>query len=117
MTPPLHDHPWGFLSIIVAGAYDEITPTGRVRRRRGSVAVRRATHRHSVVLPRAVDGAEVPCVTVIITGPHVRQWGFWCSPTRFGDVREHFIPWWQFGSNGCDTPRSATPLTRKEIQR
>lgn len=70
----LHDHPWWFLSILLSGTYREVIPSGRTRWRRCfSVVLRRATYRHRVELR---DG--IPCWTLVITGPRIREWGFWC---------------------------------------
>ncbi|GAB5901266.1 hypothetical protein OKHIL_70750 [Mycolicibacterium mageritense] len=96
--PTCHDHPWPFASLVVSGAYHEVEPHRITTRRRGSIAVRRARHRHSVRLPRDRAGREIPCLTVIITGPRIRAWGFWC-PLRNGAYR--FVPWRQFGPGGC----------------
>lgn len=108
--PTLHDHPWPFLSWILARGYAEITPTGCRRRRRGSVAMRGADHRHRIVLPRDNSGREIPCLTLVVTGPHVRDWGFWCPTTGSGPGGERFIPWRQFGSGGCDAPTTTGDL-------
>lgn len=77
----LHDHPWSFLSIMLRGQYVEFTDKGSVLRTAGSIAFRRGTHKHRIVLPREiVDGIRkpVPCWTIIIKGPVYRKWGFWC---------------------------------------
>lgn len=79
---------------------DEVEPTRIVARRRGSLVVRRATHRHSVRLLRDSAGREIPCVSIILTGPRVREWGFWCPGASLGLPR--FVPWRQFGAGGCD---------------
>lgn len=48
-------------------------------RRRFSVVFRRPEHRHRVELQRdAVAGHPVPCWTLMLVGPRVREWGFWC---------------------------------------
>lgn len=61
----------------------------RKRMRPGMILLRKATHRHRVVL---VD--EKPSVTLVIRGPYVREWGFW---TRNGWQR------WKeyFQERGC----------------
>lgn len=96
----LHDHPWASLSIILEGlGYDEVLPdpdpadTTRwriVRRPVGSVVFRpraRSAHRvqllphpswHVAGFMSANSGPEAPCWTLFITGPRVREWGFWC---------------------------------------
>lgn len=94
--PHLHDHPWAwFASLVVAGSYVEVTPVGLGSRRQASVALHAGTHRHRVILPLNTDGHEIPCWTVMITGPHRRQWGFWCG--------EQFIAWQSF--HGCEGGR------------
>ncbi len=90
----LHDHPWWFLSIMLRGVYYEMTPSewnrfGQVAlRKTGSVAFRRATHRHRVALIRDKAGNPIPCWTLVFTGPKVRTWGFWCP--------KGFVPWFDF---------------------
>lgn len=83
----LHDHPWLNVSVILAGGYTEVVPWSqaqgplddhlarvhRVRRRPGSVVVRRSGHRHRL------EVGERPCWTLFITGPKVREWGFYCK--------------------------------------
>lgn len=102
----LHDHPWGFASVVLSGAYFEVTPSGVHRRGRASIAIRPATHRHRICLPRNSSGAEIPCWTVIVTGPHRRLWGFWCHDSR--GTGERFIPWQQFADGGCGEFSGAT---------
>lgn len=90
----LHDHPWWFLSFMIRGQYTEIiahdhqTGDGRgfVRSAPG-IAFRKAEHRHRVVLD-SKDGKPVPCWTIVITGPKIRTWGFWCP--------KGFVPWHKF---------------------
>lgn len=96
--PTCHDHPWWFASLLLHGSYQEVEPGGVTTRRRGSIAVRRAQHRHSVRLPLDAAGRETPCLSVIVTGRHIRDWGFWC-PNLNGTFR--FVPWRQFGAGGC----------------
>jgi len=84
----LHDHPWLFnASWLLEGAYIEWVPS------RGNANPLRPTCRflkagdwkfrwgaapHRVQLHR-LAGPEIPCWTVFITGPRVRQWGFYCD--------------------------------------
>ncbi len=81
----LHDHPWWNLSWLLRGGYVEVTPHGRVRRRCGSVVARFATTKHRIEL---INGN--PCWTLFITGPRIRDWGFWCP--------QGFVPWQKFTS-------------------
>ena len=99
----LHDHPWSFASVLIAGAYLEITDTGSTLRAPGSLRVRRADHRHRIELLPNRDRGFCGCWTLVITGPHCRQWGFWCG--------SHFVPWRAFGPGGCDT---ADQMTAKD---
>ena len=80
----LHDHPWPFnISILLDGSYVEVTPADRhdpagpVQRRRydeGAVLVRMGgTYAHRLELL-----GDRFCRTLFITGPRVREWGFWC---------------------------------------
>ena len=89
----LHDHPWWFFSLILSGGYSEITPAGTVERGRFSLAFRPATHRHRVVLRRDAEGRPIPCRTLVITGPRVREWGFWCP--------RGFVSWKVFTKPGA----------------
>lgn len=84
----LHDHPWWFLSFMIAGSYAEYTSTDRIERARFSLAFRPATHKHRVELPKSLAGKPIPCWTLVVTGRKVREWGFWCP--------KGFVPWYKF---------------------
>lgn len=83
----LHDHPWINCSILLKGAYREITPTGTYFRRRGSIVFRRARSAHRLELP-IINGGITYCWTLFITGPRVREWGFHCP--------KGWVPWYDF---------------------
>jgi hypothetical protein len=85
----LHDHPWWNVSIVLSGCYDEVTPTGTRRRGAGSIVFRNATARHRLELP-IIGGGITYTWTLFITGPRVREWGFWCP--------QGFIHWRDFTS-------------------
>lgn len=85
----LHDHPWAFWSLIIAGGYWEQTETRLIQRRCGSLAYRPATHKHRVILANDKWG-PVPCATIVLTRPGDREWGFWKGGK--------FIPWKEFVS-------------------
>lgn len=68
----LHDHPWPSASILLIGEYAERLEYGLFRRREGHIYARRASCAHRIQLM----GDEV--LTLFITGPHVREWGFHC---------------------------------------
>jgi hypothetical protein len=87
----LHDHPWCNVSILLNGTYHEYTPDDVWIRRQGEILFRRPTARHRVELIREYKysvhdrshSRELPALTLFITGPKVREWGFWCEGTRF----------------------------------
>jgi len=85
----LHDHPWGFISLMLRGSYIEMTSRGPIRRGWLSLAFRPAEYRHRVVLWRRQGSEEmIPCWTLVITGAKKRTWGFWCP--------KGFVPWHEF---------------------
>jgi len=79
----LHDHPWASLSILLQGDLFEHhyggsgnPETALIFRRwvaEGQVRFRRASFAHRLFV--GVDG-ETP-VSIFITGPKFREWGFW----------------------------------------
>jgi hypothetical protein len=101
----LHDHPWWNISLIIRGGYYEHMPSSHwrehyqglasrgiyyqaqnevaVRRRPGQVIFRRATAPHRLTLPKGSISWSI-----FITGPVLRNWGFWC-PKRW-------TPWKEF---------------------
>lgn len=82
----LHDHPWLFnASWLLEGEYVEHTIREggievRTRRQAGDWKFRwgPAPHRVELIGLRGLDMPMLPCWTVFITGPVVRQWGFHC---------------------------------------
>jgi len=68
----LHDHPWLNMSYIIKGGYREITKQGVYIRPVGTFRFRRPTTAHRLVLM----GKRT--VSLFITGPVVREWGFHC---------------------------------------
>lgn len=91
----LHCHPWCSVSFIIgATGYEEIYarrkwylfgPVVNYVRTipSGSIVFRRARFRHRIVL----NGDGMP-VTLFLTGPRVREWGFWCP--------KGFVHWKKF---------------------
>lgn len=63
----MHDHPWGFLSLLLRGSYVEETPS-RVRTVRG-FNLKRAHDLHRII---SVSRA----VTLVLTTRKTRSWGF-----------------------------------------
>lgn len=109
----LHDHPWLFnASWLLRGEYVEHTIRAggievRTHRRAGDWKVRLGPAPHRVELLRAAIavgnreprafGAPLPCWTLFVTGPRVRQWGFHCPEAGW-------IPWERF--TAADDPGS-----------
>lgn len=69
----LHDHPWANSSYVIAGCYLEHTPEGAFLRTAGQVVTRTAETLHRLEL---LPGKRA--VSLFITGPKVREWGFAC---------------------------------------
>ena len=89
----LHDHPWWFVSLLLWGSYREHTVDGTTPWRRvGSIAFRRATHRHRVEIK---PGSK--CITFVISGPIRRMWGFWKNG-GFWPYKDYF---YAFGNPPC----------------
>jgi hypothetical protein len=91
----LHDHPWINASVLLGGGYIEHQiEAGGIERRFyrgvGSIVVRRGSCAHRLEIPN--DGRAV---SLFITGPKVRSWGFHCP-------RAGWVHWRDFtgGKNG-----------------
>lgn len=114
----LHDHPWHWASLLLRGQYIEHTiAAGGVhhhhQRHAGSIKLcsPHAAHRVEVITAGSafapagmrirscvglVDpAAPLPCWTLFITGPRVRDWGFHCP-------LQGWIPWQRFTRAGVD---------------
>lgn len=87
-----HDHPWTFWSLVLRGDYTEmvwpfVAHRGEGNRphqeqrnhRRWSLHRMPQTHAHKI------SSVGLATVTLILTGPRKRQWGFWPS--------KGFVPW------------------------
>lgn len=80
-----HDHPWANTSFLIDGEYEEVLfdplepwrEARRVRRVAGDVARREATDTHRLIVP---EGGRA--ISLFMTGPKVRDWGFWCPDGR-----------------------------------
>lgn len=78
-----HDHPWENTSVVIDGRYIEHTPEGSFVRVAGDVVTRAANALHRLeILP----GGRA--VTLFLTGPTVREWGFACP--------QGWVPWREF---------------------
>lgn len=67
----LHDHPWDWTTHILDGGYIEHTPEGTFERRSGDIISKRAADLHRLELQ---PGGRA--VTLFVTGPKSREWGF-----------------------------------------
>lgn len=83
-----HDHPWWSLSWVLRGVLREILGReGKTRRllQAGDIVWRKAEDAHRI----EIAGDWVAPVTLFITGPRLREWGFWCPGGRW-------VHWKQF---------------------
>ncbi len=123
----LHDHPWASLGMILKGEYIEHMPryphwwkvhghrqTITKVRRAWRPVFRRSTDIHRIELMKEWKpfiprwgwsmAEEKPVWTLFITGPKLREWGFWCP---FG-FRHHkdFVSTTEVGNHvgrGCES--------------
>jgi hypothetical protein len=95
-----HDHPWWSVSIALGrrglGRMTEIVRRhdGTLGEREiwpGTVAFRSAKFAHRLVVP--VKGFR----TIFMTGPRLREWGFWCPGKAHGQPAR-FVDWRTFTS-------------------
>jgi len=84
----LHDHPWYSVSVMLKGEMIELSDKGLRRIPRFFPIFRTAKFAHQLTLVRG------PVWTIFITGPRIREWGFYCK----GGWRH----WRVFGKSGCD---------------
>lgn len=102
----LHDHPSWACSLILDGGYIEHTiANGGIHHRRtwgaGSLRFLPTHHAHRIELPAlagamftAENGAllKIPCVTLFLFGPTVREWGFHCPDSGWKHWRDFTAP-------------------------
>lgn len=94
----LHDHPSWAYSLILDGSYIEHTiADGGIHLRRtlgaGCLRFLRTLHTHRIELPELRDtGIKVPCVTLFLFGPTVREWGFHCPERGWVHWRDFTAP-------------------------
>lgn len=73
----LHDHPWASLSLCLSGEVGEIykSSVGNQTRvaREGDWVYRGSRFAHALFLTSG------PAWTLFMTGPRIREWGFWCA--------------------------------------
>ena len=113
-----HDHPWPFVTFVIKGEYDDLVPrvemhcdpsngartssfphmTGDLvvgdKMRPGKLRYRRAQHIHSTrVGPKG-------CTTIVVTGPVIRQWGFWSRGSFYSAAVQAYRK--RFGTAACE---------------
>ncbi len=113
----LHNHPWRFLSLVLSGAYVEVTEHGTQRRSPFSVAYRPAHHRHRIQLIRDQDGERPPCLSVVITGAHQQGWGFFCPPAPPTGAGASSPPGGDFTAGGCGDNATASDHRSDAVRR
>lgn len=97
----LHDHPWNSVSMLLKGSLKEYTEaddpkyvgqegSGGHMPKRFALYYRAATFRHRLELLQENPFVENPAWTLFVTGPTIREWGFWC--------RKGFVHWRDFTS-------------------
>lgn len=84
--PTLHDHPWGYATLILKGGYWENVPivskenkvvgTTSVWRGPGHFRIRKPKDLHWLELERDADGNEIPCWSLFFMGKKQNDWGF-----------------------------------------
>ncbi len=91
-----HDHPWNFYGIVLFGSYIDSTPNNEELMNQFKVFYRKAEHKHTV--------KTKGCWTLILTGPEIREWGFWVlNKSKVNEVwfkaKRYFI---KFGHHPCN---------------
>ncbi len=91
----LHDHPWPSVSFLLYGELKEFHFNGVRIIYKWLPVFRSAKFAHRIELLKG------PAITLFITGPNLREWGFHC-PGKW-------VPWWDFTDStglrtgkGCD---------------
>ena len=103
----LHDHPWPSTSFLIEGQYLEHTPEATFLRCAGDVVSREAGAFHRIEL---IHGH--PTISLFITGPKQREWGFACE--------QGWVHWQDFTASddpgavgkGCGEPGDLSPVTQ-----
>ena len=85
--PVLHDHPWGYATLILKGGYWEhiplrdentggVTGSTKVWRGPGHFRIRSADDLHWLELEKDEAGNEIPCWSLFFMGKKKKEWGF-----------------------------------------
>lgn len=79
-------------TFVLKGGYTDSSPDGDDHLRAPAIRHRAATHQHTVVPDPG------GCWTIIVTGPKVRNWGFWVKG-KFVKMNKYFLT---YGHHPCD---------------
>ena len=101
-----HDHPWMNTSFLIEGSYIEHTPEGRFTRQAGDYVIRGAQQMHRLEVTPGQNA-----ISLFITGPKVREWGFDCP--------QGWVHWQDFTNEsdhgqigrGCGEGGNLSPVT------
>lgn len=96
----LHDHPWHFWTYMLQGAYTEMSPQGLTRRttKKNKFKYMAPTHLHSVKVDKVIlweERSRAP-LTLCITGPIQREWGFVRIVDLPGLDAYRWMPWFEY---------------------
>ncbi len=105
----LHDHPWWTLSILLSGCYLEHMPKNMDKwvheNNREEVVKKRypfiPIYRSADAIHRIELINETPVWTLFITGPVIREWGFYC-PTFWRHHNDFLDPTGKTKGKGCN---------------
>ena len=101
--PTLHDHPWGYATLILKGGYWEHIPlfnhttggvvgTTKIWRGPGHFRIRGPKDLHWLELAKDENGNEIPCWSLFFMGKKKQEWGF--MPFVRGDsITERGYKW------------------------
>lgn len=85
-----HDHPWGFVTLVLSGGYWDVTKDGREWVGPGRFRFRPLGHTHTVELK---DGK--PCWSIVLAGRYQHRWGFYVKNSlgedRFVNSKRYFL--------------------------
>lgn len=92
----LHDHPWGFIGIILKGGYTEQLPNNVFRTNKAPCFI----NRWNPTFTHRIDKLLAPSSwTLLITGPYRKTWGFftpkgWMEWKEFLGLKEKTRVMW-----------------------
>lgn len=106
--PDCHDHPCGFISLVLRGGYTErrqniyagyLLDETLTERKRWSICRRRASDIHTIT------SVQKGTLTLVLVGPNVRHWFFWVRwPEGTPWASHRRVPWREYLGLPADTP-------------